>query len=91
MGQSALPHDPVFVAGHFGWECLGLVAGIEKSLVPACDRDGTCLPDIFGQWYANRYIHFGPQLPFALMVVFIAVFWAVIFFWGLWRDQKRSV
>ena len=45
----------------------------------------------FGQWYANRYIHFGPQLPFALMVVFIAVFWAVIFFWGLWRDQKRSV
>ena len=47
MGQSALPHDPVFVAGHFGWECLGLVAGIEKPLVPACDRDGTCLPDIF--------------------------------------------
>jgi len=45
----------------------------------------------FGQWYANRYIHFGPQLPFALMVVFIAAFWAVIFFWGLWRDQKRSV
>jgi hypothetical protein len=45
----------------------------------------------FGQWYANRYIHFGPQLPFALMVMFIAASWAMIFLWGLWRDRKRSV
>jgi hypothetical protein len=45
----------------------------------------------FGQWYANRYFHFGPQLPFAQMVMLIAGLWALIFFWGLWRDRKRSV
>jgi hypothetical protein len=45
----------------------------------------------FGQWYANRYLHFGPQLPFAQMVLFIAGLWALIFFWGVWRDRKRSV
>ncbi len=45
----------------------------------------------FGQWYANRYLHFGPQLPFSLMVILIAGLWALILFWGLWRDRKRSV
>jgi hypothetical protein len=45
----------------------------------------------FGQWYANRYLHFGLKLPFAQMVMYIAVLWVVIFFWGLWRDRKRSV
>jgi hypothetical protein len=45
----------------------------------------------FGQWYANRYLHFGPQLPFPLMVILIAGLWALILFWGLWRDRKRSV
>ncbi|MBC7878086.1 MAG: hypothetical protein H7Y59_13030 [Anaerolineales bacterium] len=46
---------------------------------------------LFGQWYANRYIHFGTQLPFAHMVVIILGLWALIFIWGLWRDRKRSV
>jgi hypothetical protein len=45
----------------------------------------------FGQWYANRYVHFGRQLPFAQMVMIILGLWALIFSWGLWRDRKRSV
>ena len=45
----------------------------------------------FGQWYANRYLHFGPQLPFSWMVLLIVGLWALILFLGLWRDQKRSV
>ena len=45
----------------------------------------------FGQWYANRYLHLGPQLSFPLMVVLIIGFWALILFWGLWLDRKRSV
>ncbi|MFN8413222.1 MAG: hypothetical protein U0Z26_12615 [Anaerolineales bacterium] len=42
----------------------------------------------FGEWYANRYFKFGPQLPFADMVLFIIGLWAVIFFGGLWRDRS---
>jgi hypothetical protein len=45
----------------------------------------------FGQWYASRYFHFGIQLPFAQMMAAILGLWALIFFWGLWRDRKRSV
>ena len=45
----------------------------------------------FGQWYANRYVHFGAQLPFEQMVMIIIGLWILIFFWGLWRDRKRSV
>jgi len=45
----------------------------------------------FGQWYANRYMHFGTQLPFAQMVAVILGVWALIIVGGLWRDRKRSV
>lgn len=45
----------------------------------------------FSQWYVNRYFYIGTQLPFAQMVMIIIFMWALIFFWGLWRDQKRSV
>jgi len=44
---------------------------------------------IFGQWYANRYYHFGVQLQFAQMVVVILGAWALIFSAGVWRDRSR--
>ncbi len=46
---------------------------------------------VFGQWYANRYYHFGPQLQFAQMVAIILGSWVVIFVWGLWHDRTRRV
>jgi len=46
----------------------------------------------FGQWYANRYFHFGRQLPFGQMVAWILGLWALIlaagWFWD-WRKQRR--
>lgn len=45
----------------------------------------------FGQWYANRYFHFGGQLPFAQMVALILALWALIFFGGWWLDRKKRV
>jgi len=45
----------------------------------------------FGQWYASRYYHLLGQLSFALMVASILVIWALIFFGGLWRDQKNRI
>jgi len=43
----------------------------------------------FGQWYANRYFHFGDQLPFGQMVGGISGLWILIFLWGVWRDRTR--
>jgi hypothetical protein len=43
----------------------------------------------FGQWYVNRYYHFGVQLPFDKMVAIILGLWALIFFGGWWLDRKR--
>jgi hypothetical protein len=42
---------------------------------------------IFAQWYANRYLHIGFQLPFAGMIVLILGAWVLILAWGLWRDR----
>ena len=44
---------------------------------------------VFGQWYANRYLHIGTQLPFAYMLAIIFGLWGGIFVWGIWRDKKR--
>ncbi|MHB8777214.1 MAG: hypothetical protein ACYC6R_05560 [Anaerolineales bacterium] len=44
---------------------------------------------VFGQWYANRYLHIGMQLPFAYMLAIIFGLWAGIFVWGIWRDKKQ--
>ena len=41
---------------------------------------------VFGQWYVNRYYHFGFQLQFAYMVAIIVVLWALIFLSGWLRD-----
>ena len=44
---------------------------------------------VFGQWYANRYLHIGTQLPFAYMLAIIFGLWGGIFIWGIWRDKKQ--
>ena len=46
---------------------------------------------VFAQWYLNRYLHFGVQLPFAWMVTLILVAWALIAGWGVWRDRAYRV
>jgi len=46
---------------------------------------------VFGQWYANRYLHIGPQLPFAEMVIVILGLWGVILVWSIWRDRRRRI
>lgn len=43
----------------------------------------------FGQWYANRYYHWGRQLPFGQMVVFILGLWVLIFAWGWLADRLK--
>jgi len=43
----------------------------------------------FGQWYANRYYHFGGQLPFSQMVAGILALWLIIVAGGVWLDRKK--
>ena len=43
---------------------------------------------VFAQWYANRYLHIGVQLPFGGMVVLILCAWVFIMGWGVWRDRR---
>ncbi len=45
---------------------------------------------VFGQWYANRYFHFGGQLQFSQMVAVILGVWVLILLGGWWRDRKKS-
>ena len=40
---------------------------------------------VFGQWYANRYFHFGANCHLHQMVAIILGLWVLIFFWGVWR------
>jgi hypothetical protein len=44
---------------------------------------------VFGQWYANRYLHIGTQMPFAVMVALILGLWGLILAWGIWHDRAR--
>jgi hypothetical protein len=43
----------------------------------------------FGQWYANRYYHFGGQLSFGQMVVFILACWFAILLTGWLLDRGK--
>lgn len=45
---------------------------------------------VFGQWYANRYLHIGIQLPFPIMIAVIFGFWLLIAGWGIWHDRAKS-
>lgn len=46
---------------------------------------------VFVQWYANRYLYIGFQLPFVSMVMLIVGLWVLIVVWGLWRDREHRV
>ena len=45
---------------------------------------------VFTQWYASRYLHWGGQLPFAIMVGLIVVLWGIILGLGWWLDKKKA-
>ena len=45
---------------------------------------------VFTQWYASRYVHWGGQLPFAIMVGLIVGLWGIILGLGWWSDKKRA-
>lgn len=45
---------------------------------------------IFTQWYISRYIQWGLQIPFAVMVALILGFWGLILGVGWWRDRQRA-
>jgi len=45
---------------------------------------------VFTQWYASRYLHWGGQLPFVVMVALIAGLWGLILWVGWWSDKKRA-
>lgn len=45
---------------------------------------------VFTQWYASRYLHWGGQLPFAVMVALIVGSWGLILGVGWWFDKKRA-
>lgn len=45
---------------------------------------------VFGQWYVNRYLQIGGQLPFAAMIGLILGAWILVIAWGLWRDRFRG-
>lgn len=44
---------------------------------------------VFGNWYLERYVYIGIELPFQQLVAIIAGAWAVIFAWGIWRDRQQ--
>lgn len=44
---------------------------------------------VFGQWYIERYLHFGIELSFPMIVVLILGSWVLIVAWGLWRDRLK--
>jgi len=45
---------------------------------------------VFTQWYGSRYLYWGGQLPFAVMVSLIVGLWLIILGIGWWQDQKRA-
>ena len=45
---------------------------------------------VFAQWYGSRYLYWGGQLPFAVMVSVIVALWMIILGIGWWQDRKRA-
>ena len=45
---------------------------------------------VFTQWYANRYFHWGRQLPFPVMIALILALWGLIVGAGWWLDRKSA-
>ena len=46
---------------------------------------------VFTQWYGSRYLYWGGQLPFAVMIALIVGLWGLIIGAGWWLDRKRIV
>lgn len=44
---------------------------------------------VFANWYLERYIYIGFELPFAQMIGIIMGGWVVIAAWGIWRDRYK--
>jgi hypothetical protein len=44
---------------------------------------------VFTQWYGSRYLYWGGQLPFAVMIALIVGLWGLIIGAGWWLDRKR--
>jgi len=45
---------------------------------------------VFAQWYGSRYLYWGGQLQFAVMVSLIVGLWIVILGIGWWLNKKRA-
>jgi hypothetical protein len=45
---------------------------------------------VFTHWYGSRYLYWGGQLPFAVMVALIVGLWGIILGAGWWIDKKRA-
>src|SRR5688572_27623815 len=45
---------------------------------------------VFTQWYSSRYLYWGGQLPFALMILLIVGLWVIILGIGWWQDKKHA-
>jgi hypothetical protein len=46
---------------------------------------------VFTQWYANRYYHWGGQLPFPVMIALILGLWGIVLGIGWWQDRKSAL
>ena len=45
---------------------------------------------VFTQWYGSRYLYWGGQLQFAVMISLIVGLWIIILGIGWWLDKKRA-
>ena len=45
---------------------------------------------VFTQWYLSRYLHWGGQLPFPVMVALIVGLWGLILGIGWWRAKSHA-
>jgi hypothetical protein len=45
---------------------------------------------VFTQWYLSRYLHWGGQLPFPVMIGLILGLWGLIVGIGWWRGKSRA-
>jgi len=45
---------------------------------------------VFTQWYGSRYLYWGGQLQFAVMISLIVGLWIIILGTGWWLDKKRA-
>ena len=45
---------------------------------------------VFMQWYGSRYLYWGGQMPFAVMISLILGLWVIILGIGWWQDIRRA-